>query len=433
MDILIEPIADKSQVKVQIKAGAEDFAPFLEKAARQLSKKHPIKGFRPGKASVKVAADALGQEAVVNQALDKAIPQMFVEAVVAKDVEALGQPATTVTKASITEGIEFESIVDVMPEVTLGNPSKIKAEKRKATVTDDKVTEELQYLAKMRSTHLEVTRPAEKNDTVVIDFAVSVDGQIIENRESKNHPVHLGEGHFVPGFEDQLLGVTAGQEKEFEITFPEDFAQENLRNKTAKIQVKVHAVQKRVIPELNDEFAQKVGKFETLEQLRSELQKNLTTEKEQKESERLRGEILDKLVESSKFGPLPESLVNAEIDRRLYELAQMLAYQQKTLDDYLAQQKKTLAEVRESLRETAEKAVRANLAIRQIVEEQKIEADEKEVGKQIDQYLARYKNIKQAAEEVDTDELRRHVTGSLRSQKALDWLEEQVKVVHLQS
>jgi trigger factor len=348
--------------------------------------------------------------------------------VVAKDIEALGRPKTQIKKATIQDGIEFESIVEVMPEVKLGDPTKIEVEERKVTVTDEKLEEELRYLAKMRSTFLEVARPAQEGDTAVIDFKILMNGETIEGGESKNHPVNLGEGHFVPGFEQKILGMSAGEEREFEITFPDDFGNEAMRGKKATAQVKAQAIQKRSIPELNDDFAKSVGKFKNLDELKEELRKNLTAENEKKESDRVRGEIVEKLAEKSEFSPLPEALIEGEIDRRIYDLAQMLAYQQKTLDDYLNSQKKDLQKLREDLRETAIKAVKVHLVVRQVVKNENIEADDKIVEEQIAQYLRQYENVKKAAEKVDPEELKRQVVSSIRNQKALEWLENQAKI-----
>lgn len=424
----VKHIKEKSQVSLEITASAEDFKPYLERAARKLTKDRPLKGFRPGKAPLAVVIEAFGKERVMSEALDMAVPRMFVEELLEHNIEALGRPDISMSKASLEEGIAFTATVDVMPEVKLGDAGKIKAEKREVKVSEEDVTKELGHLAKMRSTPLEVARPAQEGDTVTIDFQVSINGAALEGGESKNHPVKIGEGQFVPGFEEGLKGISAGDEREFSIKFPEDYAKEDIRGKEAQVRVKAHAVQKMVLPEINDEFAKGLGKFENLAALKDTLKKNMEHEREHKEKDRLRGELIEKLAEISEFGPMPESLIEGEIDRRINEFAQMLSWQQKTIDDYLAQQKKSMEQMRADMKESAEKSVRMSLALRQFVKQEKIEASEEEVRAAVQAYLAKYKNVEQAKEDVDEEELERQIASNLRNEKGMERLESKARI-----
>lgn len=422
------PKTETSEVELKITVTPAEFTPYIERAAKKLSEEHPPKGFRPGKVTLPIAFETYGTERVLQGALEPALRHFFVQAVLDHDIEALSRPAISVEELGVAEGLRFVATTAVIPSVTLGDPKTITITRRTPVVSDEDVTKELNYLAKMRSTPLEVARPAEVGDTVTVDFKVFMDGQLMEGGESQNHPVHLGEGHFVPDFEQKLQGIQAGDEREFSIAFPADYARKELQGKEAKAWVKAHAVQKQVLPELNDEFAKKLGKFDSLAQLREELKKNMIHEREHKEEDRFHGELAEKLAEISSFGVLPTPLVDREIDQRLQEFTQMLAYQQKTIDDYLAQNEKTIKDVREELQPTAEKAVKVGLAMRAFALQEKIEVEEKEVAEKVQQYLARYASTEKAQQDIDQDELRESFTSTLRNQKALKRLSEVVHV-----
>ncbi|MDP3997037.1 MAG: trigger factor [bacterium] len=431
MNVEIKPIKEKSQVELKIKASADELKPYLTRAASKLSQDKPLKGFRPGKAPLKVVMEVMGKERVLSEALDRALPRFFVEALLDHDIEALGRPATTIDELDMDKGLAFTAIVDVMPEVTAGDVSVIKAQRHRVEVTDGALDKELKYLAKTRSTFLEVARPAQEGDTVTVDFKVSMDGQAMKGGESKNHPVHIGEGHFVPGFEEKIKGIQAGDEREFDITFPPDFSNKELQGKQAHVWVKAHAVQKRVIPAINDEFAKKVGKFTGLDNLKEEMKKNLLAEKERKERERIWGELMQQLAMSSSFGAIPESLIEREIDHRLEELAQLLSYQNKTVADYLSEQKKDIKQVRDELREEAVKSVKTSLALRAFADQEKIEATDEEIEREVQNYLNRYPSAEEAKKQVNEERLRQEVKSLLRNQKTLQLLEEKAEITDI--
>lgn len=426
MDIAIKKIPDKSQVELTISITSEELEPHLDRAGKNLSKEHPVKGFRPGKATLDAAMNVFGKDAVMQEAIAKAIPRWFVQAVLEHDIDALGRPTTAISKADIDTGVTFVSTVDVLPEVKLGDPKKITVARKSVDVTDADIEQELKLLAKSRSTYIDAVRPAAKGDTVLADFTVSMNGQPLEGGSSKNHPIQLGEGHFIPDFETKLEGIQAGDMRDITMTFPEDFPQEELRGKQATANVKAHEVKKRVIPEVNDDFAKTLGKFDHLQHLKDELKKNLVLEREQKEKERLGGELTEKLADISTYGALPASLVEREIDRRLQELVQMLAYQKKTLEDYLLQSKKTAQELRQELREPAERTVKVSLALRQFAKEQGIEATDEEVNKRTQEVLQHYQEPDHDGHqhgEIDPEEVKEHMKANIRNEAALEKLQ----------
>lgn len=424
MQVTVKPIKEKSQAELTVLIPAKDFAPYIERAAKGLTKDKPMPGFRPGKAPLAAVIGAFGKERVLHEAMDKALPHFFVQAALDQGVDAINRPSIAITKLDMNEPFEFSATVDVLPEVSLGNLKNLKVESKDVTVSEEEVERELKQIAKMRAKTLEVVRPAQTGDLVTVDFTVKMNGAVIPGGESKNHPVQVGEGQFVPDFEKNLLGITAGEERAFEMGFPEDFTTKDLAGKKAQVNVKAHSVAQMVLPEIDDAFAKSVGKFESAADLRQKLKDNIAHDKEHKESDRRRGKLMEQLSAQASFGFIPEVLLEREIDSRLQELAQMLTLQNRSVEDYLQKQKKTLKDLRADMRSAAEKAVKIGLAMRAFAKEQKIEISDEEIEAQATEYLARHGDPKTAAEKTDLGELRENITLVLRNRKALDRLEE---------
>lgn len=428
MDVKLTPHKEKSEVTLEITFPAADFDAYLKKAAKKLGTEHKIPGFRPGTAPVNVVVQHLGEQRVLNTAADLALPNVFVRALVDNDLEAIGRPQVTINDLGLTKDFRFTATVAVLPEVKLPNPKSITATKRTPTITDADVEHELTYLAKLRSTFLEVPTSAEKGDTVVVDFDVKMDGKAIEGGQSSKHPVHLGEGSFIPEFEDKITGIKASEERTFSMKFPDDFAQEDYRGKSVDVQVKAHQVQKRVMPEINDDFAKKIGKFTDLKHLKDELKTNLGKDKHDKEKERLRGELTEKLAEKAEFSHLPEVMIEKEIDRKIHELSHLLTYQNKTIEQHLAEKKQTMEQLRAEVREPAIKNLKVGLALRQFTKEQKISVPDDVVEQKAKEYLARFSSTKDAVGKIDPHDLRDDIKSQLQNQLALEKLEELAKV-----
>ncbi|MDA1169426.1 MAG: trigger factor, partial [bacterium] len=379
MEIVITPKKESSEINVSVSVSQKEFAPFITAAANAISAEISVKGFRPGKAPEQLVIDTVGLDRVLHKAMDDAIPHFFAKAIIEKDIEIVNRPSISVEEIGIDTPFRFTASAEVVPEITLADPKKLGCIKRAVAATEEQVEQELKRLAKMRSVVTIVEREAKVGDVVTVDFQVKIDGNIIEGGESKNHPIPVGEGRFVPGFEEGLLGTKANDDKTFPITFPEDYGKQELQNKKAEVTAHVHTVQERVTPELNDEFAKTVGKFTDLKNLKEELKKNIETELAAKEEERYIGELAEKLMENSTFGIIPSSLIEHEIDRRMEEFARMLTYQQKTIDQYLVEHDTTILKMRDTMKESAEKQVRIGLSLRRLAKEHRVEVTEKEI------------------------------------------------------
>lgn len=424
MEVKIISQKEKSIVELDVTVPAKKFEPFIKRAAKELTTEHPLPGFRPGLAPVPVVVENLGEERLLKKALDVGLPHLFIRVVVKNNIDAIGQPSFSVQELGLSRDLRFIATVAIVPQVRLGDPKQIVIQRRQLDTTDAEIEQELKHLARLRSTSLTVARPANAGDTVVVDFKVTTNGAVVDGGESKNHPVHLGEGHFIPDFEQQLIGTSAGEERQFAIKFPADFPRPDYQSKEAAVWVKIHEIRHRVIPELNDDFAKRVGKFDDLNHLKQELKTNISHEKEHKEKERLRGELTRQLAEISEFDPLPDVLINREIEHELAELKQMLALQRKTFEQYLAEQKKTTEQIRAELKPDAEEQIKIALAVRVFAQEQKITIGARDVDAKAKEYFSRFATVEQAKQSVDAAELRDNIAANLKNQAALDRLEQ---------
>lgn len=425
MEITVIPKKEASQAEITVSVPKEAFAPFVERAIGTLAKDVELKGFRPGKAPRNLVMEHIGQDRVLHEAMDLALPHFFAQAAVEEDVQVVGRPAISILELGLDIPFRFTATVDVIPDITLGNPSILSATKKEITVTDEQLDHELKHLVNMRATTAQVARPAAKGDVVLVDFQVKIDGSLIEGGASKNHPVTIGEGRFVPGFEDGIIGMSAGEEKTYPIHFPEDYGKQDLKGKEAQATVNVISVQEKKAPALDDAFAQSLGgAFKTIDELKNKLRANMAEELIAKEEERYRGELAEQLMEASEFGTIPASLVEHEIDRRMEEFATMLSYQQRSIEEYALAQNTTIEKMRETMRESATKQVKVGLALRELTKKHDITATEEEIAEEVTKELARFGSIEEAKKEVDQHDIQDYAASAIKNKKTLDLLVE---------
>lgn len=427
MNVTVTPNTEKSEVTLDVTVPVQDFKLYIDRAARRLTTDKPLKGFRPGKAPFDVVVSTFGQDRVLHEAMDLALPKFFVQALLDHSIEAITRPSITVKELALDKDFVFSATVAVLPDVTVGDPTTLTITKQVVDVTPEEIEKELKYLARMRSTFIDMARPAETGDTVTMDFTIKHDGKLLDGGASTNQTVTIGEGHFLPEFEQKITGINVGDEREFTLTLPSDFRDETLRGKMVTAQVKAHRIQKRVIPEITDEFVKKLGSFENVEDLKNKLQTGIRQEKQQKERERQRVEISEQLAEKSTFGFIPDVLIQREIDNRIAELQQFLAMRSKTMEDYLKETNKTQEHLRKEMEEGAVKHIKVGLALRSFADAENIVISDDDIQKEIATYLSRYPSVEEAKKQIDVDKLKENIHSHLRTQRALDSLEKKVQ------
>lgn len=414
-----------SQLEMKISVPAAELEKFLDMAAEELSKNMKIAGFRPGKAPRKIVEQQIGSEKVLAHAAEKAVKKSYIDSITKNKIEAVGEPEITITKIAPGNDLEYKAIVGIMPEISLGDYRKrVKGVKKSEPekIKLEEIQKELEILRKSRAKLISVSRGAKKDDGVEIDFEVLVDGKEIEGGKSQNHPLTIGESYFIPGFEENLIGMEAGGEKEFALEFPKDYHKKELAGKPAKFKVKMKLVQKKELPEINDDFAKSLGNFESLESLKKSVLEGLGMERKKKNEEKRRQEILEKVI--SEFqSEIPEVLIKNELEKMMAEFEQNIAGMGMKLDDYFRSIKKTQDEVRVGWKENAEKRVKSALALREIARLENLNPESAEIEEEMNKTLSYFKSQGDMEKNVDMEKLYDYVKGILTNEKVLKFLE----------
>ena len=404
---------EKSQVALTIEVGAAEFEAAVEKAYQKMRRKINVPGFRPGKAPRKMIERMYGAEVFFEEAINIAFPEAYEAAVEQEKLQVVGYPAVEMVGEVTKDGFTFKATAPVYPEVTLGEYKGLKAEKPEVKVTAADVDERLKTLADRNTRLVSVDREAKSGDTAVIDFEGFLDGKPFEGGKGENHNLELGSGSFVPGFEDQVIGMKAGEEKDIDITFPENY-HEDLAGKAVVFKVKVHEVKEKEVPEMDDEFAKDVSEFDTLKDLKADLKKKITEER-QKDADRAFEENLMNQVAENITADIPDVMVENQarqyLDNFKAQISRQFPYEEYKkmtgMDD-----EKLLADAKEP----ALRQVKMDLAVAAIIKAENIEASDEDVE-------AEYKKM---AEQfgMDVDMVKKYlvkeqVQDQLLSQKAV--------------
>ena len=367
---------EKSQVALTIEVGAAEFEAAVEKAYQKMRRKINVPGFRPGKAPRKMIERMYGAEVFFEEAINIAFPEAYEAAVEQEKLQVVGYPAVEMVGEVTKDGFTFKATAPVYPEVTLGEYKGLKAEKPEVKVTAADVNERLKTLADRNTRLVSVDRAAKSGDTAVIDFEGFLDGKPFEGGKGENHSLELGSGSFVPGFEDQVIGMKAGEEKDIDITFPENYTPE-LAGKPVVFHVKVNEVKHKEVPAIDDEFAKDVSEFDTLKDLKADLKKKITEER-QKDADRVFEENLMNQVAENITVDVPDVMVDNQarqyLDNFKAQISRQFPYEEYKkmtgMDD-----EKLLADAKEP----ALRQVRMDLATAAIIKAENIEASDEDV------------------------------------------------------
>lgn len=419
----------KSAVEFEVTLGWKEWEKYVDLAVSEVSQEIKISGFRPGKAPRNIVAQKVGMGVLLNNAAEKAVQKSYIDFVVKEKLDVIGSPKVEIEKLELEKDLVYKAIVAVMPKATLKDEYKKEVKKvneefsaKPLEVTDEEIAHELEHLASSRVKLITVNREVRKDDSVEIDFSVSVENVPIENGTSKNHPLVIGKGVFIPGFEDNLIGMKEGEEKEFELKFPEKYHKKELAGKLAKFKVKMKLVQERQIPEIGDDFAKSLGEFENLEALKKNMQKGMKEEKESKHKEEKRTKILEKIVDHVEV-ELPEVMVKEEVQKMMLEFEQQIQSMGMNLDQYLGQLKKEKKDLEKDWEPQAEKRVKSALALKEIIRLEEISIDAKDVESEMNKTLQYYKNVKDFEKNVDMERLYSYTKGVLENEEVFKRLE----------
>ena len=369
---------EKSQVAVTVEVTAEEFEAAVQKAYLKMRNKISGPGFRPGKASRNMIEKLYGQGVCYSDAVDAALPDAYTQAIGSSGLDVVGYPEVEIVDDQIgKDGFTFKATVAVYPEVELGQYKGVSAVKEEVKVTADDVKERLNQMAEREARLVSVDRKVKKGDTAVIDFEGFDNGVAFEGGKGENHELEIGSGSFVPGFEDQIIGMKAGEEKDIDITFPENYTKD-LAGKQVVFHVKVNEVKEKQTPALDDEFAKDVSEFETLKELKDDTKAKITAEREQSAKIAFENALLEKVAGDIK-ADIPEVMIEEQCRRFLDEFKQRLQAQGIPYDQYCKMTGMDEAKFMEDGREPAVRQVKMDLAIAAIIKAENLDVTDEEI------------------------------------------------------
>ena len=379
---------EKSQVALTIEVGAAEFEAAVEKAYQKMRRKINVPGFRPGKAPRKIIEGMYGAEVFFEEAINIAFPEAYEAAVKEQELQVVGYPTVELVGECAKDGFTFKATAPVYPEVTLGQYKGLSAPKDEVKVTAADVDERVKILQDRNTRLVSVEREAKEGDTAVIDFEGFLDGKPFDGGKGTNHSLELGSHSFVPGFEEQVVGMKAGDEKDLDITFPEDYTPE-LAGKAVVFKVKVHEVKEKEVPALDDEFAKDVSEFDTLKDLKADLKKKIAEER-QKDADRAFEDALMEQVAEGITADVPDAMVEGQARQFLENFKMQIAQQGIPYDQYMKMTGMDEQKLLDDAKEPALRQVRLDLALAAIIKAENIEVSDEEVEaefkKMADQY-----------------------------------------------
>lgn len=418
---------EKNEVALTVEVGAEEFEAAVEKAYHQKRKDIRVPGFRPGKAPRQLIEKMYGAQVFYADAIDMVWFGAYKDAVTKENLRVVGDPKVELDGEVTKDGFTFKATVPVYPEVMLGQYKGLEAPKAEVKVTDADVEARLKELTDRNTRLVSVDRAAEKGDVAVIDYQGTDHGKAFEGGSAENYSLELGSGSFVPGFEDQVTGMKADEEKDIQITFPEDY-HKDLAGKAVVFHVKVREVKAKEVPALDDEFAKDVSEFDTLKDLKSDLMKKAAEEREASAKKEFQDELM-KQVAANITCDVPDAMVEAQAARFVDNFKMQLQSSGVPYEQYLKMTKMDEEKLREDAKKPALQQVRMDLALAEIIKEEKIEASEEEIE-------AEYKRMSESYN-MDIETVKKYlqkeaVEDQIKTQKAIDLVTENATATKLE-
>ncbi len=415
----------KGQIKITLKISKDEMGKFLDKAAREISKHKNIKGFRPGKATRKAVELEVGKEYLWREAAVLAMPEFVQEVVDKENLKTVGSPEYNIGEVKPDNDLEFDVVLNLVPEVKLPDLDSLKVKDIKAEVKKEHIDKAVDELRRSKATEKLILSPAKKGDRVDISLEVEMGGQVID--KSDKVTVYIGEGRFIPGFEDALVGLSKGESKEFTLKFPKDYPNKELAEKDATFKVKVLEVYEVSLPAKDDKFAQSVSdQFKTVKDLEKYIEEDLKRREEDRLKAQQENEILDIIIKNSTFSDIPEILINSEAKALLREFEFDLLRQGISVDDYLKQIGKSRDDLLLDMAPKAVERVKASLVMSKVVEEYQVSVSEEELNAELDKIEQAYQNDKQMLESLQKSDTKQRVYNIMLYNKTMDMLRDKM-------
>lgn len=423
-----------TSITINVRVSYSEIEPTMTKAAEVISANTEIEGFRKGKAPYEVIKQRIGEAKILEEAARMFIEKHFGEIVdrvgneeyKGTSFEPVGSPRVAITKLAPGEDIEYRIALTLLPHLELPDYKAIAKrflkEKKVPEVTDQDLEAAIKWLSDSRAKLVTVNRAAGLHDRVEVDFQATHGGAPLEGASSKNHPIILGQEQLLPGFDEALVGMKAGDTKTFSLSIPREYSQKNIAGKTLDVTAEVKLVQERDVPAWNDEFASSIGNFATTADVEKSVRDGLQAEKEGKERERLRMAMIEEIARSVK-AEIPDVLIDRELDKMVAELEQSIGRMGFKFDEYLQHIKKTAEELKEDWRGDAKARVKIALTLREIARQEKISPSDEEIQEAMKRNIERLGLAEENIKTLDREAFLDYNRGIARNEKVFKHLE----------
>lgn len=372
---------EKNKVKITITVDAETFKKANHSAYLKARGSINIQGFRKGKAPMPIIIQRFGESVFYEDAFDIVFPEIYSEALKEHDIQPIERPSIDIAEIG-DKGVKFTCEVTVMPEVKLGKYKGVKIDVPEYKVTAKEVNAEIDQELQKIARWVDVERVAKKGDKATIDYKGFVDNNAFEGGEAQGHVFEIGSGSFIPGFEDQVIGMKIGEEKDIMITFPEKYHSEELKGKKAKFEVKLHNIKEKELPELDDEFAKDVSEFDTLTEYKKDIKKNLTKQAKQHAESETESMLIKKIVNDSEV-EIPDKMIEREIDYMVKDMGRRMSYQGINMDDYMKMTNTDIKTIREQFKADAQNRVKTQMVFSAIQKAESFEVTDEDIDAEL--------------------------------------------------
>ncbi len=427
MNCKVEKTENANEVKLELTVEASKFDETMKKVYFKSAKYFNIPGFRKGKAPMNIVEKYYGKEIFYEDTFNDLAPEVLEEALKENNIMAVSRPDIEVIQIGKGQDLIFTAIFQTKPEAKLGKYKGIEIKKIEYTVKDEDIEHELGHMQEHNARLISVEdRPVEDGDIATIDFEGFVDGVAFEGGKAEGHELTIGSNTFIPGFEDQVIGMKIEEEKDIQVKFPDEYFSKDLAGKDATFKVKVHEIKKKELPKLDDEFAKDASEFDTLEELKNSIKQKLEEENAEKQKYETEEAVVKAVCENVEV-EIPSGMVETEVDNMVKEIESRLSYQGLKLEQYLQMLGKTEEELRKEYEPQATEAVKTRLMIEAVIKAEKIEATIDEIDEKMKEMAKNYGKEKDE-EFLKNENVRNYIEEGIKSEKAIEFLVKNAKM-----
>lgn len=427
MKCKVEETKNANEVKLEITIEAEKFDEAIKKVYFKSAKYFNIPGFRKGKAPIQIVEKYYGKEIFFEDAFNEVAGDALEEAVKENKLEIVSRPDIEITQIEKGKELIFEAIMQTKPEAKLGKYKGIEIEKIEYNVSDEDIEHELGHMQEHNSRLISIEdRAVENGDIATIDFEGFVDGKAFEGGKAEGHELEIGSNTFIPGFEEQVIGIKIDEEKEIQVKFPDEYFSKELAGKDATFKVKVNEIKKKELPKLDDEFAKDVSEFDTLKELKEDIKQKQQKQNDEKAKYETQDAVIKAVCENIEV-EIPSGMIEMEMDNMLKNMEQRLSYQGLKLEQYLQMMGKTEEDMKKEYEPQAIETIKSRLAIEAVIKEEKIEATDAEVDEKLKEMAKNY-GKEDDEEFLKNENVRNYIKEGLTSEKAMDFLVSNAKM-----